>query len=107
MEICKDLSTVTTMSVSSIDRFMSKFQDCLTYSIQEALSNNKTTIELDIYIGKILVEIINDKIYYKFIPSASFEREVTETVRSGVSPMVTKIEDAIQSKIMRAYKELY
>ena len=106
MNIVKDLSTVTTISPASTQKILSKFQDCLCYAIQEALANKETQIELDIYVGKLMVEIIGNNIQYKFIPSNSFATDVCNTV-SGICPMFDKVENSIQGKIMSAYKELY
>lgn len=107
MNMITDLSAVTTISPASTQKILSKFQDCLCYAVQEALGNHETEIELDIYIGKLMIEVIDDVVQYKFVPSASFERDVSDTVISGVCPMFNRVENAIQGKIMGAYKELY
>ena len=107
MNIVKDLSTVTTISPASTQKILSKFQDCLCYAIQEALADKETEIELDLYVGKLMIEIIEDEIQYKFVPSYSFEKDVFDTVSTGVCPMFSKVENSIQGKIMNAYKELY
>ena len=105
--ICKDLSTLTTVPLFSIEKLMSKFQDSICYTIQEELASNNNSMEIDIYIGKLFIEIIDDNIYYKFIPSKDFEADVMTTIKTGVCPLISKLEDSIQTKITRAYKELY
>ena len=105
--IDKDLSNLTTISVASIQKILSKFQDAICFNLQESLETINDFVELDIYIGKLIIRIEDNKIYYKFIPSPSFEEDIKSTIENNECPLIKKLENSITEKIKSAYKEFY
>lgn len=106
-EISKDLASITTIPLASINKILSRYQDCICYNLQQELNNITEYVELDIYIGKLLIKLLDNKIYYKFIPSSSFEEDVKETINNNESPLVSKLEKLVTEKITNAYKEFF
>ena len=104
--IDKSLSNITTISLNSTKKFLDRFQDCICYSLQQQLKSNPDCIELDLYIGTLSIKNINDELFFKFIPSRSFENDVIKTFKTGECPLVEKIEDTLINKIKEAYKDL-
>ena len=102
-----DISKLTTFPVVSIQKILSRYQDCICYNLQERLDKINEYVELDIYIGKLIIRQNEDKIEYKFIPSSSFESDIKNTILTGESPLVKKLETVVQDKITSAYKEFF
>ena len=104
-QIDKDLSTITTISLNSTQKFLDRFQDCICYSLQEQLKQNEEYIELDIYIGTLILVNRDDDIEFKFIPSNKFESDIISTYNNKECPLIHKLEDSLTTKIKAAYKE--
>lgn len=106
MQIEKDVSNLTTVPFSSVQKIFSRFQDCICYNLQQSINNKEEYAEIDIYIGKLILKKEDNHIYYKFIPSPSFEKDVLITYQRGECPLIRRLEDTISDKISSAYKEL-
>lgn len=104
-QIDKDLATLTTIPLASVQKILSKFQDCICYNVQQSLENINEYIDLDIAIGKLIIKLDEDKICYKFIPSKSFENDLLITINTGECPLIGKLENSVSEKITAAYKE--
>lgn len=75
--------------------------------IKETLNDKETICEVDIEIGKILINLEDDCVRYKFIPSQKLERSIVSTIVDGKSPLQVEVEDKLQKRIMNVYKELF
>ena len=105
MRIENDLSATTSIPISSIQKLLDRYQDILCYYLQSQLNTSNEYYELDIYIGTLLLKVVDNNLIYKFIPSTRFEKELVETLTTKESPLVTKLEQAVTDRIMDAYKE--
>ena len=102
-----DLSNMTSIKPSVLDKLVNITEFCICdYLIDAKLSDNDI-VEVDIGIGKLLLGISQNSVEYKFIPSGGFEKLVVDSLLTMKSPIMTKLEDGIESKLMSSYKELF
>ena len=64
-----------------------------------------TTI-IDIGIGQLCVQVVDNGIQYKFIPSAKLEKYMIDTILNKKNPLVNTIESTLVNRIVRAYKDM-
>ena len=107
MAINKDLSALTNISITSIDKILDRYQDVICYQLQENLLNNPDEITLDIFIGKLILYINKNEVTYKFIPSSKFEKDIISTINNNECPLIGRLEKTLTEKITTAYKEFF
>lgn len=62
--------------------------------------------ECDIGIGTLLVEVVENQIQYKFIPTQKFERGLVESIVNKKNPLVVKLEESFANRIVKTYKDM-
>ena len=67
----------------------------------------KKNKSIDIGIGNLVLNIDNDELKYKFIPSNKLENNIKYTLDNGHCPLIDKAEESLQTKILGVYKELF
>ena len=102
-----DLSILTTIPELSLKKLSDKCKFIICHDVQEACLNDEDEVTVDIGLGQLTIKIEDEGIRYRFIPNASFEESVTNTVLNGVSPLTCLIEDTLVNKIENTYKELF
>lgn len=105
--LIEDLSVLTTISESSLNKLVEKSKFIICHDIQESLIGKNDITDINIGIGVIKIKIDNDGVRYRFVPSKSLEESIVTTVESGRSPLTCEIEQAIVNKIEKVYKELF
>lgn len=107
MDIVQDISTLTTVQKSSIDRLCTQAVKCICYCVCEALSKNEKDLCLDIGIGNLFINIEDDAVRYRFEPSMFMDSNVIDSVLSGKNPVIDEIESSLLSKVNMTYKDLF
>ena len=105
--VLQDVSILTTVQKSSIDRLCSQIVKCICYDVCEALLQNDTEICLDIGIGNLFIKVSDDDVKYRFEPSSYLDESVLESVSTGKNPIVDDIESSLLEKINITYKDLF
>ena len=106
-DIVQDISTLTTVQKSSIDRLNTQAVKCICYSVCEALSKNEKDLCLDIGIGNLFINIDDSSVKYRFEPSTFMDNSVVDSVLSGKNPVIEDIESSLLSKVNTTYKNLF
>lgn len=107
MKLVEDISKITTIPEEEIQLVLDCIQDCICYDIQEKIKNKEDYIDVDIGIGQLNLNISEDMIEYKFIPSSKLEDDIKYTLDNNQCPLINKIEKIIRTKILGAYKEFF
>lgn len=101
-----DLQQLTTIPKASLQKVFNLLDSCICHNILETIENGENLIEIDIEIGRLIINIEGNSIKYKFIPSAQFEQHIKNTVIFKISPLVENIEKSLAKKITDTYKDL-
>lgn len=104
--LIEDVSVLTDVSETLIKKFIPVSTYCISHAVFESLSKDETVTEIDIGIGQLLIKTDSTSVKYRFVPSKELEKSVKQSVTTGYSPMITKIDNSLQEKIERAFKEL-
>ncbi len=103
----KDLSVLTTINSSTLSKLFEKELWCISNDVEQCLDSDDKVVEIDIDIGTLLINIGEEDIRYKFIPSPTLEKVVTNTVITGNNMLVSNIENSLVTKISNAYKDFF
>lgn len=101
-----DVSVLTDVSEKTLKKFLPVITQCVGHSIYEGLCTKQEIVEVDLDIGILKVKASHDGIHYKFVPSKELEKLIMQAVTTRTSPLLTKLENNLQDKIDRSYKEL-
>lgn len=102
----QDLSTITTIPLFTLKKLFNNLSLCICHRILENYLNKQSDTCVDIGIGKLSIQIEDDSIRYKFIPSYKFEQNLIKTLKSKQSPLLDQAEEVLVNKILNTYKEL-
>jgi len=103
----KDLSILTAIPYSSLQKVSSKIGDIICHDIKESYYQGENNLEVDLGIGKLTMLLINDNISYGFVPSLQLERKIIDSFDSSGDVLIEKLEQSLKNKIINSYKELY
>lgn len=106
INIVEDVSKITTIPKSYLDKLNEKAVWCICDGIQDELIQGNNIIELDIGIGTLLISSEQENIRYKFIPSEYLEKSINETVTYEHSPLQDQLEQSLINKIVNTYKDI-
>lgn len=103
-----DLANLSDVSENILRKFVPLINYSVAHAVHEADCEqcDDTVAEIDLEIGELQIRICSDTVKYRFIPSKELDSMICSTVRSGVSPLVTKLNNNLQEKIDKSYKEL-
>ena len=105
--LISDLSTISFYPKLALDKLVEKSDWIICHDVAESLSSGQHITEIDIGIGTLLISVSEEEVGYKFIPSSKLENGVKVTARTGKSPLIKNTEDAISSRAIRTYKDIF
>lgn len=105
--IKRDLSTLTTISPGVLSKLFDKEVWCISNVIEQTLANQDNIAEIDLEIGTLYIQIDEETIRYKFVPSAQLEKAVISTVSSGNNSLIANLEASLVNKITNTYKDFF
>ena len=105
--ILHDVSALTTVQKSSIDRLCVQAVKCICSDVCEAQLQHETELCLDIGVGNLIIRISDDDIRYRFEPSSYLDESILESVSTGKNPVIEEIEFSLLEKINTTYKDLF
>lgn len=106
INILEDVSKLTTIPEEALKKLNSKYSLAISYALDECLKSNSMPAELNIGLGKLIIEDAEDEVLYKFIPSDEFEECVLSVVRDGKNPLRKALEQKFVSQILNTYKDI-
>lgn len=104
--LIEDLSTITTIPVASLQKLANKASFCICNCVEETSLKNKSLTEINIGIGTLIINVVDNNIQYKFVPNKKFEDSIRTTLIDKKNPLVEKAEDALVKKILQVYKNI-
>lgn len=105
--LIKDLNTLTTIPIASLDKLEDKIIWLICDSLTESIIKKEKMAEIDISIGKLIIKIDEENIKYKFIPYKKLEENIKSVVIDGKNPLEITIEENLSNKFMSTYKDLF
>lgn len=106
LNLIKDLSLITTIPESALNKLVDKAVWCICDSLQDTKLEEKNLTTIDIGIGKLLILDGEEDISYKFIPSQILEESIKSTLIDNKNPLKLTLEKTLIDKIMKTYKDI-
>lgn len=105
--LMSDLSTLTGIGQYNLEELTNKAVAVISHDIEEALRNKDSIISINIGIGELHITNVEDKVMYKFIPSARLEKAIKDTYRERRSLLSVELDAALGKRIQNTYKDLF
>ena len=106
-DLKKDLSVLTTINELSLSRIQNKVNWCICDIVEKTVYNHENVAEIDLGFGTLVINITENEVKYKFIPSKSLEKNIVSTVVDEKNPLTFVLEDNLVNKITNIYKDLW
>lgn len=103
-DIKQDLSILTTVNEQTFNKLFEKVVWCISDTVEKTILAKEQTAEIDLSFGTLFVNISNNEIKYKFIPSKKLEEVVSDTVLNERNLLTLTIEDSLIHKLQNTYK---
>ena len=106
--ITTDLSTLTTISEKTLDKFGDKILYIICETIQEDVLDQKDVSEFNFFgLFNIYIKYDDsDKIRWRIIPTEKLEKAVGSTVKNKLNLLEDTLNETFSKKVMDVYKEL-
>lgn len=104
--VLNDLATLTTIPQATLVKLMDKMGWCICNLVEESSLNSDSITEIDLGIGKLILNIENNEIEYKFIPSTKLESNIIKTIKEKKNPLLNKLETSLADRIINTYKDM-
>lgn len=105
-KLIDDLSILTTIPNKALNKLVTKSYYCINEAVIDTLLEDKNVVEIDIGLGTLYIQILDNSIKYKFIPSADLEKNVKNTVVNNKNNLQNVLENNLVNKIVNTYKDL-
>ena len=105
-KLVEDLETLTTIPESTLNKLIAKVCFCICEAVEESVLAHEQITEIDVGIGTLYIQTVEDSVKYKFIPSAKLNEAVVTTIKEGKSPLVKLVEATLKDRITNVYKQL-
>lgn len=102
-----DLSTLTGIGEYNLEGLVNKSVAVISHDVEEALRNKESVTSINIGIGELHLTNVEDKVMYKFIPSARLEKAIKDTYKERRSLLTIEIDEALGKRIQNTYKDLF
>lgn len=107
-DLFKDLSIITGVKYNTLFKVISKSCALINHYVKEELKENNSILEIDIGIGILYIQMVEDCIKYKFIPAARLEKSVKSAFKGSTTDteLTDLIDTTLEKRITDTYKEL-
>ncbi len=107
MNLLKDMSTITTINERDLSKLLDVAVGCINETIYEDLVVSKKDIsEVDIGLGTLNVQVLDNRLLFKFIPCAKLSDAILSTVKNETNDLVTTLEKSVVERITHTYKDI-
>ena len=101
------LSTITTIPKQTLEKLFEKLSWVICDSVEVSCMSNEDFARIDIGIGYIDINVTENELEYRFIPSKKLESDILNTVQNKKNPLVNNIEESLIKRIINAYKDFF
>lgn len=106
VDLVKDMSTLTTLSEKTINKFFKKISFCIAEAVHEAKIKGEELTEINIGFGTLYIKNDPDNVKYKFIPSNELDDGVKNTLKYDRNILEDVLNEALAKKFAEVYKDL-
>lgn len=106
MELTNDLSQLTSIPQKVLKKLCELSIYCINEEVFESLNDGEPVVEVDIGIGDLLIQLSDNELKFKFIPSDMLKQEVINTIQQHENSMIVKLNYNLVDTITKTYKEL-
>lgn len=106
MNVIDNVSILYNLPIKQADKIIDTAENVICHDVLQAYIRKQGYVILDVGIGTLTVDITNDYLEYKFVPSKVLETKLVNTLDTKQDILVQHIEQSIVDKITKAYKEL-
>ena len=100
-----DISTLTAIPEKTLNKILDKAYVAINDIILEDLMEDKKVAEIDIGIGSLYIQLLHNSIKYKFIPNATLEENVRNTIIHKTNLLENTLETNLVDKLTNTYKD--
>lgn len=104
--LLKDVSNITRLRNSVMNTITDISKYCICDYIDNLKINDEDVAEIDIGIGVLFIEVLDDEVKYQFKPSSSLEKNIVNTIVDENNPLVQAAETNLEKRIYNTYKGL-
>ena len=104
-DLCKDLSSLTTLPESSLHKIIDKTLLCISNDVYEQVLQEENLCTVDIGIGTLTLKIEDNAVRYKFIPSVKLEDMIRKIIVQKINPLAETTENVLSARILDTYKD--
>ena len=105
-KLVEDLSKLTFINEARLEHLGKITASCICEEFTETILAEKTIMDYDIEIGRLIIGIQNDEIKYKFIPSETLKNSLASSLKGKRNSLEVKVEKSLVSCIENTYKDL-
>jgi len=102
----EDLSQITTIPTRQLDKLDERRCYCINNAVVETLNEGKNSLEINIGLGYLTVEKVDQGIRYLFKPSKALEESVKQAFQGKRSELIEATASTLIDRITNAYKDL-
>lgn len=105
--IVEDLASLTNIDESILVKIFNKLTNyCLSDYINECFLSGNNTVLIDFGFGKLAINIEEDSIKYKFIPSEELELNLINSLNNK-NQLEVELSNSLSDKLLANYKDLF
>lgn len=105
VDILEDVSILTTIPKKVLAKLIEKVQFAISDGVLEGVLAGKNIVDINIGIGTIYIQILENSIKYKFIPNETMEENVKHAIVNKENKLEKVLEDTLVEKIVNVYKD--
>lgn len=106
--LLNDINTLTTIPLNALYKLTDKANWCICNSVEETFLNSSNIAEISIgALGTLIIEVVEDTVEYRFIPSKKLDKSVIDTIINKKSPLINQLDSTLASRLVNTYKDLF
>lgn len=104
--LIEDVSTLTTINKRNLNKLIEVASYCINETIEEDLLDGSNVSDIDIGIGELHIQYVDNELKFKFIPSAKLREEIIDTIKGKHNNLELVLDKNLVDKITNIYKEI-
>lgn len=104
--LIKNISSITLIKSSILNKLVEISESCICDYALNTVEEDEDVFSIDIGIGTIYINILDNELQYKFVPDKKLEKKLIRTLDTKESPLVIEAENKLNQRIINTYKEL-
>lgn len=104
--LVEDVATLTTINKKSLQKLLDIAVYCINETIEEDVLASNGVSEIDLGIGELYIQYVNNELKFKFIPSAKLKEGIIDTIKGKQNNLEITLEKTLVDKITHTYKDI-